>query len=121
VIGIRLEEKDEIISLIKVEEEGFIFTITERGYGKKTAISEFRIQGRGGKGILAHKLNEKTGFLVDGILIKKEEEIFIFASTGKVIRISEKEIPQQGRNTKGVRLISLLPGERVLGINKLKT
>lgn len=120
VIGIRLEKEDEVVSLIKVEKECSLFTITEKGFGKKTSLSEFKIQSRGGKGIIAHGLSEKTGSLVSGMLIKEGEEIFIFSSSGKVIRIEEKEIPEQGRNTKGVRLISLLPGEKVVGINKLK-
>lgn len=120
VIGIRLEKEDEVVSLIKVEKECSLFTITEKGFGKKTSLSEFKIQSRGGKGIIAHGLSEKTGSLVSGLLIKEGEEIFIFSSSGKVIRIEEKEIPEQGRNTKGVRLISLLPGEKVVGINKLK-
>ncbi len=120
VIGIRLGERDEVVSLIKVAEGDFVFTITEKGYGKKTSLSDFRLQGRGGKGIIAHALSDKTGLLVEGMIIKEGEEIFIFASSGKVIRIEEKDIPEQGRNTKGVRLISLLPGESVVGINKLK-
>ncbi|MFN3505532.1 MAG: DNA gyrase C-terminal beta-propeller domain-containing protein, partial [Caldimicrobium sp.] len=99
---------------------GYLFTITEKGFGKKTALSEFKIQGRGGKGLIAHGLSDKTGTLACGILLQEGEEIFIFSSSGKVIRIKEEEIPLQGRNTKGVRLISLLPGEKVIAAIKFK-
>lgn len=119
VIGIRLEEDDEVVTLLKTEEEAYLFTVTEKGFGKKTAISEYRIQGRGGKGISAHGLSEKTGGLAGGILLKGGEELLIFASSGKVIRIEEKEVPELGRTTKGVRLMSLLPGEVLLGLTKL--
>lgn len=120
VIGIRLGDKDEVVSFVKVEEGGYLFTITEKGFGKKTALSEFKIQGRGGKGLIAHGLSDKTGTLACGILLQEGEEIFIFSSSGKVIRIKEEEIPLQGRNTKGVRLISLLPGEKVIAAIKFK-
>ena len=119
VIGIKLEEKDEVISLLKVEEGAYLFTITEKGFGKKTPLKEFRIQGRGGKGIAVHDLTDKTGGLAGGLILKEGDEVLIFASSGKVIRIEEKEIPLQGRNTKGVRLISLLPGEIVSGLAKI--
>ena len=119
VIGIRLEEGDEVIAMLKGEEGAYLFTITAKGFGKKTPIKEFRLQGRGGKGITAHALTEKTGPLSAAELLKEGEEIMIFASSGKSIRIEEKEIPNQGRSTKGVRLITLLPGETVTGIAKI--
>jgi DNA gyrase subunit A len=119
VIGIRLEEGDEVLDLIKSSPEGSLFTITERGFGKKTSFKEFRLQGRGGKGIIAHTLNERTGYLAGGIELVNNEDILIFASSGKAIRIEGKEIPEQGRNTKGVRLITLLPGEYVMGVFKI--
>lgn len=119
VIGIRLDEKDMVIALLKGEKEAYLFTITEKGYGKKTPIKEFRLQGRGGKGIAVHSLTEKTGFLSSAEGIKEGEEVIIFSSTGKSIKIEDKEIPKQGRSTKGVRLITLLPGETVIGVAKI--
>lgn len=121
VIGIRLDEKDEVIALLKGEEGDYLFTISEKGFGKKTYLKEFRIQGRGGKGISVHGLNDKTGNLAGGLVLKEGDEILIFASSGKSIRIEEKEIPLQGRSTRGVRLITLLPGEVVSGLAKLSS
>lgn len=120
VIGIRLEEGDEVVDMLKTENKGFIFTVTERGFGKKTPVSDFRVQGKGGKGIVAHLVDEKTGFLVSGVFLEKDENLIIFASTGKAVKISSKEIPEQGRATKGIRVITLLPGEEVIGVLKVK-
>jgi len=119
VIGIRLEEGDEVVSLLRKEGK-YLFTITEKGFGKKTELHEFRIQGRGGKGIVACNLSEKTGELASGLCLEEGDEVILFSSSGKAIRIEEKEIPLQGRNTKGVRLIGLLPGERITGLAKVE-
>jgi len=117
VIGIRMDEEDEVLDIITTKEEGYLFTITERGFGKKTPFKDFRIQGRGGKGIIGHSIDEKTGKLAGAKCIMGKEDILIFSSSGKAIRIEDKEIPEQKRSTKGVRLISLLPGEYVTGIS----
>ncbi|QER42705.1 DNA gyrase subunit A [Thermodesulfobacterium sp. TA1] len=120
VIGVRLEEDDEVLDLIKTSQQGYLFTITEKGFGKKTPFSEYRMQGRGGKGIIAHGINEKTGRLAGGAAAFEKEDFVVFSSSGKAIRISSQDIPQQGRATKGVRIITLLPGEVVVGITKIK-
>jgi DNA gyrase subunit A len=120
VIGIRLDEKDEVVALLNTAGGNYLFTITQFGFGKKSRLEDFRIQGRGGKGIIAHGVNEKTGFAVGGLCLKGGEGILIFSSSGKGIRISAEEVPEQGRSTRGVRLISLLPGEEVSGICMLE-
>jgi len=121
VIGIRLDKKDEVVELLRVWEDGSLFTITEKGYGKKTKVSEFRLQGRGGKGIIAHSLSDKTGTLVGGVALKDNEHILVFASSGKAIRIESGDVPLQSRATRGVKVISLLPGEVVSGVFKIET
>lgn len=118
VIGIRLEEGDEAMMVEAIGKNRYIFTVTEKGFGKKSPISEFRVQGRGGKGITAHGVTEKTGFLAGGALLKGGEEILLFSSSGKVIRLEESEVPELGRSAKGVRLMSLLPGESLVGMIK---
>lgn len=120
VIGIKLKKDDEVVQLLKTSKNSYLLTITERGYGKKTQIKEFRIQGRGGKGIIAHNIDKKIGKIIGGAIIKDQNELLIFASSGRVIRIEAKEIPNQGRATKGVRIISILPGEYVSGITVLE-
>ncbi|KUK38291.1 MAG: DNA gyrase, A subunit, partial [Thermodesulfobacterium commune] len=118
--GIRLDANDEVLGLIKTSPRGYLFTITEKGFGKKTPFSDFRLQGRGGKGIIAHGLNEKTGYLADGVATFEKEDFVVFSSSGKAIRISSQDVPQQGRATKGVRIITLLPGEIVMGITPIR-
>ncbi len=120
VIGIRLEKGDEVIKLSSCNGKSAVFTITEKGFGKKTKIDAYRVQGRGGKGIIAHGVNEKTGKLAAGACLSGGEEILVVASSGKVIRFSEEEVPELGRSARGVRIITLLPGEVVKGICLLK-
>ncbi len=119
VLGLRLEEGDEVISLISTVEGSYVFTLTERGYGKKTKVTEFRVQRRGGLGVTCHKLTSKTGRLVKALPLDEEDEIILFASSGKAIRISSKEIPLSSRSTQGSRIISLLPGEGVVSALKI--
>ncbi len=120
VIGIRLDKDDYVLDLIKTELNGCLFTITEKGFGKKTPFKDYKLQGRGGKGLIAHGLTEKTGKLAGGLGLFDGEEILIFASSGKCIRIDSKEIPEQKRSTKGIRLMNLLPGEEIIVVSKIK-
>ena len=119
VIGIRLEEKDEVIAMVETKAKGYVFTITEGGFGKKTVITEFRIQRRGGLGISLHKLSAKTGPLASALFLEGSEDVIIFSSSGKAIRISSEEIPTLARSTQGSRMITLLPGERVTKVIKI--
>ncbi len=120
VIGIRLEEKDEVIGMVETKDRGYIFTITEAGFGKKTVVSEFRVQKRGGLGINCHKLSLKTGQLASVLFLEEDEDVIIFTSSGKAIRISLQEIPLLARSTQGARMLTLLPGERVRKTIKIK-
>ena len=120
VIGIRLEEKDEVIAMVETKAKGYVFTITEGGFGKKTDITEFRIQRRGGLGISLHKLSAKTGPLASALFLEGSEDVIIFSSSGKAIRISSEEIPTLARSTQGSRMITLLPGERVTKVIKIE-
>ena len=120
VIGIKLQNKDTVVDILKTENQGYLFTITEKGFGKKTPFKEFRIQGRGGKGVIGHNVNEKTGKVAGAAGLTNGEDILIFSSSGKAIRIENKEVPEQKRVTRGVRLISLLLGEYVSGISVIK-
>ena len=120
VIGIKLQNEDTVVDILKTENQGYLFTITEKGFGKKTPFKEFRIQGRGGKGVIGHNVNEKTGKVAGAAGLTNGEDILIFSSSGKAIRIENKEVPEQKRVTRGVRLISLLLGEYVSGISVIK-
>ncbi|WP_297209318.1 MULTISPECIES: DNA gyrase subunit A [Thermodesulfovibrio] len=118
VIGIRLAENDEVVSADLVSQDSFVFTISERGIGKRTPIEEYPLQRRAGVGVINMKLSEKTGKVVASMQVKEEEEI-ILCSSSKMIRLKVSNIPSQGRNTMGVRLIDLAPQDVVVSAGRI--
>ncbi len=120
VKGITLEDGDEVVGADVVEPGSTILTVTENGYGKRTEEAEYRIQGRGGKGIIDIKTTERNGKVVGLAQVKDRDEVMLVTSGGMLIRIKVHDISVIGRNTQGVRLISLeSAGEKVSGISKL--
>lgn len=115
VIGIRLAKGDSVVSMdILSSEDDYLVSITEKGYGKKTRMTEFRKQKKGGKGIIAIKAGKRNGFVVSVLKAKGDNDIIIITSNGKIIRINESSLRTIGRNTMGVRLINLDENERVV-------
>ena len=121
VKGIELAEGDEVVGLeiLDPEDDAALLTVTELGYGKRSRLTEYRTQSRGGKGIMAMRLSEKTGFLVGCARVVDEDEIMLVSSAGKIIRLRVRDIPVQGRATQGVRLFMLSPGEKIVSLAKL--
>jgi DNA gyrase subunit A len=120
VKGITLEDGDEVVGADVVEPGTTILTVTENGYGKRTEESEYRVQGRGGKGIIDIKTTERNGTVVGLAQVKDRDEVMLVTNGGMLIRIKVHGISVIGRNTQGVRLISLeSAGEKVSGISKL--
>jgi DNA gyrase subunit A len=120
VKGITLDEGDEVVGADVVEKDTTILTVTENGYGKRTLESEYRVQGRGGKGIIDIKTTERNGKVVGLVQVKDEDEVMLVTNGGMLIRMRAKEVSVIGRNTQGVRLISLeSESEKVAGISKL--
>ncbi|MFQ5586367.1 MAG: DNA gyrase subunit A [Thermodesulfobacteriota bacterium] len=116
VRAIRLGKEDEVVSMETLEDGVTILTVTERGYGKRTAIDEYRSQQRGGSGIINMKVTGKTGKVVGIAQVRVEDELMITTDRGKIIRISMKDIHVIGRNTQGVKLIDIDTEEVVTGI-----
>ena len=118
VKGIELSEDDEVIGLLVIpsEEKRDLLTVTESGYGKRTRLSEFRLQSRGGKGIIAARVDVKSGGLAGGVLVSDEDEILLLSDSGRIIRLRVKEVPYKGRNTRGVKLFFLDGRERIVGL-----
>jgi DNA gyrase subunit A len=122
VTGIRLSKKDDYVVgtvIVKKGETGTtLLTVAEDGYGKKTNLSEYKSQNRGGSGMMTHKLTAKTGNLVTGKGIKKgsSPDILIATGTGKVLRLNSTQIPNLGRATQGVRLMKLDKGDKVSSV-----
>jgi DNA gyrase subunit A len=120
VKGITLEEGDEVVGADVVEKGTTILTVTENGYGKRTVEEEYRTQGRGGKGIIDIKTTERNGKVVGLTQVKDDDEVMLVTNGGMLIRMKVKEISVIGRNTQGVRLISLETAEeKVTGVSKL--
>ena len=122
VRGITLEEGNVVIGMetILADSTTTILTITEGGYGKRTTVADYRIQGRGGKGIISVKTTDRNGLAVGFLQVRDEDEIMIMAAKGKLLRCRVDDIRETGRNTQGVRILEL-EGEddRIVGVAKL--
>ena len=93
-----------------------VLAITANGYGKRTALEEYRLQSRAGKGILAMKLTEKTGPLAAQLLAPADLDLMLITDDGTIIRMSVDEVRMVGRNTQGVRLMRIAEGARVVSV-----
>lgn len=122
VKGITLEEGDEVIGMetITPDSTTAIMTVTEGGYGKRTPVTEYRIQGRGGKGIISIKTTERNGLAVGFLQVRDGDEVMVMTAHGKVLRCKVDDIREIGRNTQGVRLLDLEGGDdRVASVARL--
>ena len=96
-----------------------ILTVTEGGYGKRTTVGEYRVQTRGGKGVISVKVTEKNGHAISFHLVRDADEIMLMTAEGKVLRIRVGDLREIGRNAQGVRLIDMEDGDHVVGVAKL--
>ncbi|MFA9408509.1 MAG: DNA gyrase subunit A [Candidatus Dadabacteria bacterium] len=121
VRGIRLDKGDNVVSLEVIENsEAQILTVTEKGYGKRTLVSEYRITGRGGKGVITIKTTGKNGRVVGTFQVTNDTQIMMITTQGgKMIRMNASEISIFGRGTQGVRLIGLGEDEKVAAVAKV--
>jgi DNA gyrase subunit A len=120
VKGITLEENDEVVAAEEIETGKTLLTVTENGYGKRTEASEYRVQGRGGKGIIDIKTTDRNGSVVGVAQVSDSDQIVIITNKGMLIRTPVKEVSVIGRNTQGVRLITLESAEeKVSGIARV--
>jgi len=107
VKGITLEDADEVVGADVVEKGTTILTVTENGYGKRTEEGEYRVQGRGGKGIIDIKTSDRNGRVAGLVQVRDGDELMLLTSGGVLIRIPARDVSVIGRNTQGVRLITL--------------
>src|SRR5690606_40054583 len=120
VKGITLDPGDEVVGVELVDAGSTLLTVTENGYGKRTEASEYRVQGRGGKGIIDIKTTERNGRVAALAQVKDNDEVMLVTNGGMLIRMKAGEISVIGRNTQGVRLISLESAdEKVAGLSRL--
>jgi DNA gyrase subunit A len=121
VIGMKFRTGDELLSMdvVRPGEEFDVLTATDGGYAKRTSINEYRVQGRGGLGIKAAKIDEESrGVLVGAIVVHESDEVLAITSAGTVIRTSANEVRATGRDTMGVRLVNLGDGVSVVSVTR---
>lgn len=107
VKGITLAKDDKVVSMEAVKGDPLILTVTTKGFGKSSLITDYRIQSRGGKGIKLSKVTERTGEIVGARQVKLEDDVMLISKSSKVIRLSVSDIPILGRDTQGVKLMGL--------------
>uniref|UniRef100_UPI0040579D64 DNA gyrase subunit A n=1 Tax=Candidatus Electrothrix sp. TaxID=2170559 RepID=UPI0040579D64 len=128
VKSITLADDDEVVGAVVLksheyeksqEEEDSILTVTENGFGKRTLVTDYRLQKRGGKGIFAIKTSERNGKVVGAFQVINEDQVMLIANSAKVIRLPMDSMRIIGRNTQGVKMINLSEGEKVVALSML--
>ena len=121
VIGIRIDEDDEVIGMESVISGGkaTLLAITENGFGKRTELEEYRVQNRGGKGVITYKITPKTGKLVGVRIAVEGDDVMLVTNTGTIIRLKVDDISVLGRSTQGVTLMRTNDGGKVVSIETL--
>jgi DNA gyrase subunit A len=118
VKGIELDAGDEVVAL-EVVSTGTVLTVTENGYGKRTLLDEYRLQSRGGKGLINIKTSGRNGRVVGVKFLKGDEGVMLITEKGMIIRLDTADISTIGRNTQGVRLIQLEEGDHLVSVARL--
>jgi DNA gyrase subunit A len=116
VKAVNLQKGDAIVGIALVEKGITLLTVTERGYGKRTKTSEYPKQKRGGKGVITLKTTAKTGKVIGVKMVSKDDEVIMISNKGKFLRLKAKDVPVQGRNTQGVKMMNLVKEERLSGM-----
>ena len=119
VRGIRLRKGQSVISLIIPQENGLVLTASENGFGKRTRIEEFPVRGRGGQGVIAMQTSDRNGPIIGAAQVFEGDEIMLISNLGTMVRTSADGVPVVGRNTQGVKLISLKGDARLVGLERI--
>jgi DNA gyrase subunit A len=114
VRGLKLGADDYLVGMEVLTHGQTLFTATEHGYGKRTAIDEYPVQKRGGKGVITIKTSERNGRVVTILVVSDDDEVMLVTDIGKIIRLPIRGISVISRNTQGVRLINMEPNERLV-------
>jgi DNA gyrase subunit A len=118
VTGMKFRDGDALLSMSVIgadmpEDDRFVFTVTDGGFAKRTAVSEYRQQGRGGLGIKAMKLNEDRGSLVGGLVVQESDEVIAIKTSGQITRSAVADVPAKGRDTMGVKFVAVAGNDAV--------
>ena len=122
VIGIRLDEEDYVIGMESIisNDNATLLAITEHGFGKRTELNEYRIQNRGGRGVITYKVTPKTGNIVGIRIAKEDEDVMLITDKGTIIRLNVSDISVLGRATQGVTLMRTSDGGKVVSIETIE-
>ncbi len=120
VRGIKLKKNEKVMSML-VLTEGDVLTATERGFGKRTHLEEFSVQGRGGMGVIGIKTSPRNGSLVGAQLVQDDDDIMLISDNGTLVRTGVSDISTLGRNTQGVTLIRVIDDEKLVGLAKIES
>ena len=121
VIGIHLDEGDEVISMLKYVMNTTLLVVTRNGFGKRTELEEYRVQTRGGKGVLTYRVTGKTGDLVGAISVNEDDDLMLISADGTIIRMHVDEISILSRVTQGVTLMRTAEDNRVVSLARLSS
>ncbi|MDZ7670757.1 MAG: DNA gyrase subunit A [Gammaproteobacteria bacterium] len=119
VRGIRLQGSHQVISLIIPQADGYVLTASDRGYGKRTDVTEFPVKGRGTQGVIGMQTSERNGNLVGAVQVFDGDEIMLISNLGTLVRTKADEVSVLSRNTQGVRLINLRDDEHLVGVQRI--
>jgi DNA gyrase subunit A len=119
VRGVKLGEDQRVNALIVAEEQGYILTASENGFGKLTPLADFPTHGRGGQGVIALQITDRNGRMVGALQVSLDDEIMLMSLNGALVRTPVKDISVVGRNTQGVRLIRLEEGDQLSGLDRI--
>jgi DNA gyrase subunit A len=119
VRGISLREGDEVVAMAVVREGGTMLTVAQNGYGKRTVLEEYRLQSRGGVGIINIQTSDRNGKVVGMAYVHDEDEVMLISQQGMILRMKAGDVRVIGRATQGVRLIEMEEGDQVVAIAKL--
>jgi DNA gyrase subunit A len=119
VRGITLREDDKVVGMVIAEKDASLLTVCEKGYGKRTALEDYRTQSRGGIGLINIKTTERNGKVVAIKAVHDDDELMMITANGMIIRTGLEEVREIGRNTAGVRMISLKEGDKLVAAERL--
>jgi DNA gyrase subunit A len=119
VIGIRLRESDAVVDMVIAEEKAALLTVCQKGYGKRTGLENYRMQNRGGVGLINIKTTARNGKVVALKTVQYADELMMITAKGIIIRTGLDQIRSIGRNTQGVRLIKMKPGDELVAAAKI--
>ena len=120
VRGIKLGSGQRVISLIIAEPERMVLNVTANGFGKRTPLDQFPLQGRGGMGVIAIKTSKRNGDQVGAVLVDESDEVMLITDGGTLVRTPVSDVSTMGRDTQGVTMIRVADDERLVGIERIE-